>query len=215
MQRTTTNTAQLAFDGLLAYAEEANERRIFEKATAHLPGNWTDALPFYRGLLELHHAAMLDANELEVIRLRGDAHWLAEKLNGGTGMGICAPEGPGKRLESEAAAAPGDIPKWGQAGSFVIDHDGIAIRIEVDGLFGIGSRHGFWPGFSAHVVNRKRPFISETGYRSFLGCGFSRLVPHQTPEEFVRLILTDHVNNYLGGKLLKIKSGKQQVTAAQ
>ncbi len=155
---------------------------------------------------------MLDAKENEVIRLRGEAHNLATKLNGGTSMGICASDGYGKRLEAETATTDG-FPKWGQAGSFIAEYDGIAVRIEMDGMFGIGSTYNLWPGFSAHAVDRRKPFLSDTGYRSFTGCGFSRLVAGQTPDQFVALILTDYVNNQLGGKLRKIKPLKPQAAA--
>jgi len=42
-------------------------------------------------------------------------------------------------------------------------------RIELDGIFGITGSICFWPGFSARAVDYDRPFLSQTGYRSFLG----------------------------------------------
>ncbi|GAB4363606.1 MAG: hypothetical protein Kow0060_20440 [Methylohalobius crimeensis] len=36
-------------------------------------------------------------------------------------------------------------------------------------MFGIGSTAFYWLGFSAHAVEFDKPFLSSTGYRSFLG----------------------------------------------
>ena len=44
------------------------------------------------------------------------------------------------------------------------------VRIEMDGLFGIGSCFTPWLNFCACVVDRDKPFLSSTGFRSFLGC---------------------------------------------
>ena len=208
MRKHTANTAQLGFDSWLRDADEENERRSFLRSVSHLPGTWEEAVPYYRTLLGLHHAAMLEANEAEVIRLRDEAHDLAARLNGGTFMGICEAEGTGRRLEAGTACA-GDSPlKWGQAGSFVLDHDGMAVRIEMDGLFGIGSTFHLWPGFKAHAVDRRKPFISDTGFRSFLGCGLPELVPGQTPEQFAALMLADYVEE-LEGRLFKVKRQRE------
>ncbi len=205
MQTTTTN-AQLGFDSLLAAADETNERHFFLKTVAHLPGTWADALPFYRALLDSHNAAMVEGNDEEVCRLKTEAYDLAVKLSDGVSLGICAPDGYGSKLEREAAAAAGTIPKWGQAGSFVIDHEGMEARVELDGLFGIGSFYDFWPGFKAYAVNRRKPFISDTGFRSFSGYGYSELIPGLTPDQFVGEMLTNHIENQLGGKLVRIKA---------
>ena len=60
------------------------------------------------------------------------------------------------------------MPLWVQQGSFVVTVAGTRVRVETGGLFGIGCGSGFWPGFVAHAVELDRPFISETGYRSFI-----------------------------------------------
>ena len=205
MRTALATTEQLGFDSLLANADEANERRILDRETAHLPGTWKKALPYYRTLIDRHHAAMLEADEDEVLRLKEEATQLAAKLNGGTICGICAPGGSAKRLEAETASKAGEEIKWGQVGSFVMDHEGMAVRIEINGIFGIGGRHSLWSGFSAHVVDRSKPFLSETGYRSFLGHGLSRLIPGQTPEQFVAAIVGSYVTKELRGKLVKVQ----------
>ena len=67
---------QLGSNALLSGADSENRGRTFERETAHLPGTMVCALPYYRGLLDRHHAAMLAADAEE-------AHKLERKLNGG------------------------------------------------------------------------------------------------------------------------------------
>lgn len=163
-------TAQLGFDALLENAHADNEARRVERETAHLPATMIDALPFYRDLIDRHHAAMLLADVDEAMRLREEARLLATRLNGGR-PGICADENaPGCVLARETAAASGAEPLWGQQGSFLIEAAGTRARIEMDGLFGIGSGFSFWMGFAAHAVAQDKPFISETGLSCATAC---------------------------------------------
>jgi hypothetical protein len=83
------------------------------------------------------------------------------------------------------------------------------IRIEIDGLFGIGARYMTWPGFGAHAVQWDKPFISETGYRSFLGLT-GELCPGQTTEAFAADVIAAHVTRSLRGKLLVIEPKYRQ-----
>ena len=111
------------------------------------PPRWSRAIPFYRLLLRQHHAAMLAANVDEAMRLRKQAELLALRLNDGEPGILAGPDAPGCVLQRETAAAPGAVPLWGQTGDFIITVDGMRVRIELDGMFGIG--FGFWPGFSS------------------------------------------------------------------
>jgi hypothetical protein len=63
-----------------------------------------------------------------------------------------------------------------------------------------------WPGFAAHAVDYDKPFLSETGYRSFLGC-HAEMVPGLTPDVFVREMLQQYVNSECKGKLRRIGAG--------
>ena len=143
---------QLGFGDLLADADEANTQRKFDRATADLPGSMADALPFYRGMIDRHHAAILAADIEEAMRIREDAHGLAAKLNGGTCGIIAGPDAPGCILEAETAVAPGTVPLWGQAGEFTVTVDAMRVRIEIKGMFGIGSTFCPFPGFYARTV---------------------------------------------------------------
>ena len=77
------HATQLGSNALLSGADSENRARTFERETAHLPGTMVCALPYYRGLLDRHHAAMLAADAEEARRLGEEAHKLERKLNGG------------------------------------------------------------------------------------------------------------------------------------
>lgn len=202
-QTTHPTTQQLGFDALLLDAEQTNRARKVEDETRHLPATMTDALPFFAELLEEHHAAMLAGQEHETMFCRAEAHRLAVKLNGGKAGILADDDSPACVLERETAAASGVLPIWGQKGSFIITVNGTRVRIEMGGVFGIGASSAFWPGFAAHAVDFDRPFISETGYRSFLGI-FAEPAPGLTPDSFAAEILTGYIRRELKGRLVPI-----------
>lgn len=197
-------SAQLGFDGILEQADEDNRRRIFERDTAHLPGTMAEALPFYRCLIEQHHAAMLAADIDETMRLREEAHNLALKLNDGEPGILAHDDAPGYVLERETAAPKGTASLWGQQGEFIVEIDGMKVRVELDGMFGTGGCFYYWPGFSAHAVDRDKPFLGQTGYHSFLGI-YAEEKPGITPELFVRAIIGEYVSVELRGRLVDIE----------
>lgn len=201
----TSDPGQLGFDTLIGQADADNRAREIERETAHLPGTMAEAIPFYRVLLRQHHAAMLAANVHEAIRLREEAEKLALRLNGGEPGILAGPDAPGCVLESETAAAPGSVPLWGQSGTFIITVDAMRVHIEMSGIFGIAARFIYWPGFSANVVDKTRPFLSETGYRSFLGIG-AEPMPGLAPDEFCCEVLGSYVVRELKGKPVAISA---------
>jgi hypothetical protein len=75
---------------------------------------------------------------------------------------------------------------------------------EMEGIFGIGASVTTWPGFSAHAVDWNAPFLSETGYRSFLGLS-GTLMAGMTPDAFAREAVSAHIARDLKGKLRTIK----------
>jgi len=185
---------QSGFDALLADADDANRARVFEREAGHLPATMVEALPFYLDLINRHHAAMLAGDVEATMALREDAHRLALRLNKGA-PGILADEdAPGCKLSVLTAATQGDIPLWGQSGSFMVNVGAMCVRIEIDGMFGIGSTCGFWPGFGAHIVNVDQPFFSETGYRSFLGLQ-AQPAAGMMPESFAASVIAAHITN--------------------
>jgi len=195
---------QLGFDALLNEADQDNAARRFQKETAHLPSDLRAAIAFHRKEIERHHAAMLALDFDTAVAIRKQAHLLAQKLNHGD-PGIVADENaPGCVLERETAAPQGTFPLWSQAGQFDIEVAGTNARIEISGMFGIGAVHMPFAGFSARAVHMDRPFISATGYRSFLGVS---VPPEQgmTPQGFVRRVLERYVERDLRGGLLTVQ----------
>jgi hypothetical protein len=195
---------QLGFESLLTAAAEDNRKRTALRETAHLPGTMEEAIPFYRLLTRQHHVAMLAADVETAMQLRKEAKLLARRLNNGEPGILASEDAPVNVLARATAAALGAVPLWGQEGDFVVEVSSVRVRIEIDGMFGIGSSFGYWPGFAAHAVDYLRPFISETGYRSFLGI-HADPAPGLTPDTFAQKIVAAHIEGELKGKLLAIE----------
>lgn len=203
-RRTEVLPGQLAFDALLADTAHTNHQRKLDQQFGHLPTTMDAAVPFMRDLLQRHHDAMLAGSAKAVRALRQEAHDLAYKLNDYQPGILADKDAPGCVLQKLTAAADGDVPLWGQAARFEITHGKMRVRIEMDGLFGIAATAMTWLGFSAHAIDRKKPFLSDTGYRSFLGVGGSSLEPGIAPDTFARAIIATFIERELKGKLRKI-----------
>lgn len=212
MKKGTNHQDQLGFEALLLDADRTNHERKLEDATRHLPATMADAVPFLWELLEEHHAAMLAGQVEEVMFCREEAHRLAVKLNGGKAGILADDDSPGYVLARETAAAPGMVPLWGQKASFIVTAAGARVRIEMDGVFGLFATTGFWLSFSAHAVDFDRPFISETGYRSFLGL-HAEPVPGITPDAFAEKVVAAHVAREMKGRLVAIENRYRQQAA--
>jgi hypothetical protein len=198
--------AQLGFNSLLDEAEEANTMRALAKELAHLPGTMKEALPFYRALIERHHAAMLAGSEREAMELREEADRLATKLNNYEPGIMADDDAPGCVLERLTRAEHGTVPLWGQTGTFEISHGSMRVQIEMEGIFGVASNVFPWLGFAAHAIEWDKPFLSETGYRSFIGLR-GGLQSGMTPDSFAREIIALHVSRELKkGQLVAIKA---------
>lgn len=204
MSTRRTQPAQLGFDALLAGAERDNVNQQKARECAHLPGTMEEALPFYRALIDKHHAAMLAGDAATAMALREEAHRLGEKLNNFE-PGISADDdAPGCVLERETRAPDGTVPLWGQTGTFEIAIGAMRVRIEMDGIFGIASSVYHWIGFAAHVVELDKPFFSETGFYSFVAVG-GELEPGFFPDSFTRAVIEATIRRKMKGKLVAIK----------
>jgi hypothetical protein len=195
---------QLGFNELLADAETENESRKVARQCAHLPGSYDDAIPFFRALTHRHHAAMLAADVATVMQLREEAHLLATKLNNFEPGILAGDDAPGCVLDRATRAPKGDVPIWGQSGSFLIDLDGMHVRIAMDGIFGLASNVYHWLGFGAYAVDYDKPFLSETGFRSFIAIN-AELQPGYMPDRFAREIIAAQIRIENKGKLVAIK----------
>jgi len=147
---------------------------------------------------------MLAGDETAAMKLREQAHELAVKVNRGD-AGICAgPDAAAYVLERATVAPAGTVPMWGQTGEFAINVGNMPVRIEQDGIFGTGAGHMTCPGFAARAVDYQKPFLSDTGYRSFIGC-HAEMVPGITPDVFARRMVEAYVAKECKGKLRKIE----------
>jgi hypothetical protein len=208
-RRTPRSPAQLGFDALLANAESANHTRQTERECAHLPGTMVDGLPFFRALIDRHHAAMVAGDADTAMQLREEADRLATKLNNFDG-GILADDDSARNvLDRETRAPDGTVPLWGQSGSFEAAYGSMRVRIEMDGIFGTASHVYHWLGFAAHAIEYDKPFLSETGYRCFVAIG-GVLEPGFTPDIMAREVIAAHVKRELKGKLLAIEPEYRQ-----
>lgn len=203
MTRRPSTQDQLGFDALFVEAEADIAARAFAKETAHLPDTWPEAVACHRRQIDAHHAAML-ANEFEAaMTIRKDAHLLAKKLNGGQPGILANDDAPGCRLERKCKASAGMAPLWGQSGTFAIEAAGMAISVEMESVFGIGAILMPFLGFSVRCVDVDQPFLSETGYRSFLGCTLNPW-PEITPDAFAERVVTAYVEQKRGERLVSV-----------
>lgn len=194
---------QLGFDVLLQDADAENVARAFALETAHLPGDWTEALEYHRKQITAHHAAMLASDFETALAIRRQAHLLARKLNDGQAGILAGDDAPGCQLDKQASAADGTIPLWGQSGQFDITAAGLSARVEMKGMFGIGSTSMPYLGFALRALDSSEPFLSNSGYRSFLGASVPPEVGMAT-DGFVRRVITAFVEQELRGKLVRI-----------
>ncbi|MDX8353992.1 hypothetical protein [Cognatiyoonia sp. IB215182] len=197
------SSEQLGFADMLHNAARDNAARAFDKETTHLPGTWAEALDYHNQQIANHHAAMLNSDLDLAIDIRKEAHLLAKKLNNGNPGILAGNDAPGCKLDRQAAAQDGLIPMWGQSGTFAIEAAGMQVRVTMGGMFGIGATAMPYLGFAARAVDRTKPFLSATGYRSFLGCTVPP-VPGLMVDGLVRRILRAHVTHDLGGRLVPI-----------
>lgn len=194
---------QLGFDLLLAETDATNQKAALEKTYGHLPATMEKALPLYRGLIDEHHAAMLAGDIDQAMALRRTAHDLALRLNNGEPGILAGPDAPGCKLAELTAALEDEVPLWGQEGSFVVSLPTVRVFIKMDGIFGIGASVSPWMNFAAHAIDWDKPFINETGYRSFMGL-HAAVVPSLTPDAFARLVLEAHIKRELKNQLRAI-----------
>ena len=73
------------------------------------------------------------------------------------------------------------------------------VRIEQDGIFGVSACYIPTLGFAAHVVDPDKPFLSETGYRSFIGC-HAEMTPGQTPDTIAKRLIESYIHKDCKGK---------------
>lgn len=134
-----------------------DERPEFIAAMAALPAEPAELEAAALKAMHVYHDAML-AGEVQTL---DDADLVYQacvcKLNGGTRFGSGEVQ---RALEVKFAAPAGHVPRWGQAGEFLLEVDGmrLVVVMKPDTL----SNHC---GAELNAVDFDKPFVSRTGYR--------------------------------------------------
>jgi hypothetical protein len=181
---------------------EAFAAAELESKRAHLPATLDEGAAYLLELFRRLDAAIRRGDQGSFEQIAMEAEDLAIDLNGGSNLGMCAPEGAAFILESKTRAPDGQVPLWGQQAEFLIALPAFRVRIEFDGIYGC-----CFPGFGAHAVDWDRPFLSETGYRSFLG-SHNHFAAGMSVADYVRATLESFIADKkygLKGRLLAIK----------
>jgi len=133
------------------------ERPEFIAAMAALPDDPAELEVRAERVLHLYHDAMLAAD----VQALDDAQLVYEacviKLNGGSNFGSAVVQ---DALKAKLAAPAGQVPRWEQAGEFLLEVEGM--RMVVKMCPGRLSNHC---GAELHAVDFDKPFVSRTGYR--------------------------------------------------
>ena len=79
----------------------------------------------------------------------------------------------------------------------------------MDGLFGVGACFTPWINFSARAVDHDRPFLSSTGFRSFMGLRAS-LVAGLTTDAFATEIVAAFIRKKSKGRLVAVDDRYRQ-----
>lgn len=187
---------QLSFTALF-------EQAVFEERTRHLPTTMDEGTVAYRRLFERYHPVVQACDWKAAKVLIREAKDLAVALNGGDTAILAGPKSSARLLERATRAVDREIPLWGQTGSFILDiSKRLKLRVEMDGMFGLcGGPH---PSFVVHAVEPQAPFISETGYRSFLGVSPLAEAGMSTAD-YAEATIRDYVRRVRKGKLCSIE----------
>ncbi|AGN33493.1 KlcB family protein (plasmid) [Pseudomonas fluorescens A506] len=137
------------------------QQPLFLKTLEFLPAERGELEQLARDMLALFNDAMTtgSARDIETSALRYRA--VVYRLQGDTFMGSGTEEGAGGQLLKLFAARAGVVPGWGQAGEYLLEVEGMRLRVEVN-PWGISGIHNL----SFHAIDASAKFISETGYLS-------------------------------------------------
>lgn len=165
-----------------------------QEKTSHLPpaADWPGCVAFYRSLLVRYDAAMLAGDTAAAVAVSDEAGLLRDHLHTESVRGIDMRD----RLVEATEAPSGEIPMWGQAGTFTVIAHSVPVCITIDGLQGVGHYTSLMPHFALGIVDKHRMFFSETGYRS---C-FSHLGEAPTGVTVDAAVLR-YLDNYFKGEM--------------
>jgi hypothetical protein len=114
-----------------------------------------------RKAAEHYHDAVLAGHVAALDEAETAFEALVYVLNGNTFFGCKGDDdSAGHVLDRAVAAAPGQVPHWGQSGEFLLEVDGMRARVELSANM-LGNHHPV----TFHAVDLDKPFLSDTGYR--------------------------------------------------
>lgn len=116
-----------------------------------------------RAMHDFHHAIM-NCSDAQATKAEAEYRAVIYRMNGDTFDSCYAcDDSPGNRLATLLAAAPGEIPIWGQKGEFLVEVANVRAVFKTEGHFNCLGRGAL------HAVDPGAPFVSGTGYQSALG----------------------------------------------
>lgn len=191
MKKPLNPTTQL---DMFAVLEQQTSAAGFPK-----PGDTAGALALYRALTVRYDAAMCAGDTERALDAKEEADKLLMHMHGAAlGSATTA-----RQLMDGCAAQPGTVPLWGQVGEFTLTIASVPMRVNIDGMNGLGQCVSLLPHFDCRAVEKTRLFLSETGYRSFF-TGITT-APALSLLEAVKRVLEGYVAGELKGKLKAIK----------
>lgn len=160
------------------------------RAAKSLPDTDAELIQHCRKLLEEYDRTLRAANLGFADDIAEKVRQCCIKLNGGNNFAMkCEPDGGMYRMEQAVRAPFQAVPMWGQPGEFTIEVHGIPARVRYSGLFGTCEH-----GFDVTAVEWDKPFLSPTGYRSFLGIYWRhRLDPNESVEDWIVAVVETHM----------------------
>lgn len=154
---------------------------------ATLPHDETALFERGRGAQAQFHAAMLAGDDATARAAAELLDAISYRLNGDTRFGCATEEGGATRLGRALREPDGVAPGWCAEGRFVVEHPRMRVLVTVRPAFGWWMHHAEY-----RVIDRDRPFLSETGYRSdFWQQPYAGLTPAQVAEQRIASLVAE------------------------
>ena len=177
-----------------------------QQRTAHFPAasDGPACVSFYTSIIDRFDAAMMKADKAAALEAKTECSTFLDHVYAPfkESRGFCHND-VSRQLAKSYRASDGEVPKWGQEGTFTIPVGSVPVRIEVEHLCGLGMfGENLMPHFSIHIVEKHRLFLSHTGYRSFFPA-MSSTEPGMTVAAAIGRILREYIQREMKGKLEK------------
>jgi len=175
-----------------------------QQRTAHFPAasDGPACVSFYGSIIERFDAAMMKADTAAALEAKAECSLYLDHVYAPfkDSRGLCHND-VSRQLAKSYRAPDGEVPKWGQEGTFTIPVGSVPVRVEVEHLCGLGMfGQNLMPHFSIYIVEKHRLFLSHTGYRSFFP-SMSSTEPGMTVADAIGRVLREHVQREMKGKL--------------